>query len=138
MYYAGFQLFPDEKSQWDYWSKQALYGRINLDVTPLYRLLIHELSDKKIYVLSTNADTWFVKAGLPGEKIFCTQGDNFHIQLGRGCYDRIYDAFELFHQMNQTKTDCKISSSMVPKCPVCGGLMDMNPRKANFFVQDNA
>ena len=136
MYSAGFYPFPDEESYWGYWSKQALLGGINLDVTPLHRLLLEALSDKKIFVLSTNADAQFVKAGLPDEKIFCTQGDYFHIQCGKGCHDKTYDAVELFHQMNQARRDCKIPSHMVPKCPVCGGPMDMNLRKDNFFVQD--
>lgn len=138
MYYAGFYPFPDEESYWGYWSKQALLGGINLDVTPLHKLLLDALSDKKIFVLSTNADAQFVKAGLSEQKIFCTQGDYFHIQCGRGCHDKTYDAVELFHQMDQARTDCKIPSSMVPKCPVCGGPMDMNLRKDSFFVQDDA
>lgn len=137
MYYAGFYPFPDEESYWGYWSKQALLGGINLDVTSLHRLLLESLSDKKIFVLSTNADAQFVKAGLPCEKIFCTQGDYFHIQCGKGCHDKTYDAVELFQQMDQARMDCKIPSSMVPKCPVCGGSMDMNLRKDNFFVQDD-
>lgn len=137
MYSAGFYPFPDEESYWGYWSKQALLGGINLDVTPLHRLLLESLSDKKIFVLSTNADAQFVKAGLSGEKIFCTQGDYFHIQCGRGCHNKTYNAVELFHQMNQARRDCKIPSHMVPKCPVCGGPMDMNLRKDNFFVQDD-
>lgn len=136
MYYAGFYPFPDEESYWGYWSKQALLGGINLDVTPLHKLLLHALSDKEIFVLSTNADGQFVKAGLPEEKIFCTQGDYFHIQCGRGCHDKTYDAVELFQQMDQARKDCRILSPMVPKCPVCGGPMDMNLRKDNFFVQD--
>ena len=133
-----FNVFKDldEESYWGYWSKQALLGGINLDVTPLHRLLLELLSDKKLFVLSTNADAQFVKAGLPGEKIFCTQGDYFHIQCGKGCHDKTYDAVELFHQMDQARRDCKIPSSMVPKCPICGGPMDMNLRKDNFFVQD--
>lgn len=138
MYYAGFYPFPDEESYWGYWSKQALLGGINLDVTPLHELLLRALSDKKIFVLSTNADGQFVKAGLPEEKIFCTQGDYFHIQCARGCHDQTYDAVELFRQMDQERKDCKIPSPMVPKCPVCGGAMDMNLRKDDFFVQDNA
>lgn len=138
MYSAGFYPFPDEESYWGYWSKQALLGGINLDVTPLHRLLLESLSDKKIFVLSTNADAQFVKAGLPCEKIFCTQGDYFHIQCGKGCHDKTYDAVELLHQMDQARSDCKIPSSMVPKCPVCGGQMVMNLRKDNYFVQDDA
>ena len=87
--------------------------------------------------MSTNADAQFTKAGLPDEKIFCTQGDYFHIQCGKGCHDKTYDAAELFYQMDQARIDCKIPSSLVPKCPVCGGPMDMNLRKDNFFVQDD-
>lgn len=138
MYSAGFYPFPDEESYWGYWSKQTLLAGITLNVTPLHRLLLESLSDKKLFVLSTNADAQFVKAGLPDEKIFCTQGDYFHIQCGKGCHDKTYDAVELFCQMDQARTDCKIPSSMVPKCPVCGGPMDMNLRKDNFFVQDVA
>lgn len=138
MYYAGFYPFPDEESYWGYWSKQAMLGGINLDVTPLHRLLLNSLSDKKLFVLSTNADGQFVKAGLPDEKIFCTQGDYFHIQCSRGCHNKIYDAVDLFREMDHARIDCRIPSSMVPKCPVCGGAMDMNLRKDNFFVQDKA
>lgn len=138
MYYAGFYPFPDEESYWGYWSKQALLGGINLDVTPLHKLLLDVLSDKKIFVLSTNADGQFVKAGLPEEKIFCTQGDYFHIQCERGCHDKTYHAVELFYQMDLARKDCKIPTDMVPKCPVCGGPMGMNLRKDNFFVQDDA
>ena len=32
--------------------------------------------------------------------------------------------------------DCKIPSHLVPKCPVCGGNMEMNLRKDANFVQD--
>lgn len=138
MYFAGFYPFPNEESYWGYWSKQALLGGINLDVTPLHKLLLEALSDKKIFVLSTNADAQFVKAGLPDEKIFCTQGDYFHIQCGRGCHDRTYDAVELFRQMDKARCDCKIPTDLVPKCSVCGGSMDMNLRKDEFFVQDDA
>lgn len=136
MYSAGFYPFPDEESYWGYWSKQALLGGINLDVTPLHKQLLSAFSDKNIFVLSTNADAQFVKAGLPAEKIFCTQGDYFHIQCGRGCHDKIYDAVELFCRMDAVRKDCRIPSYMVPKCPVCGGAMDMNLRKDDHFVQD--
>lgn len=136
MYSAGFYPYPDEESYWGYWSKQAMLGGIELDVTPLNRTLLDGLADKKIFVLSTNADAQFVKAGLPEEKIFCTQGDYFHIQCRKGCHNKTYNAVKMFKQMDQARRDCKVPSYMVPKCPVCGGAMDMNLRKDNYFVQD--
>lgn len=136
MYSAGFYPFPNEASYWGYWSKQALLGGIQLDVTPLHKQLLNALSGKNIFVLSTNADGQFVKAGLPAEKIFCTQGDYFHIQCKKGCHNKIYDATELFEQMDQARTDCRIPYDLIPTCPVCHGAMDMNLRKDSYFVQD--
>lgn len=101
MYSAGFYPYPDEESYWGYWSKQALLGGVNLDVTPLYKQLLAMLGKKKIFVLSTNVDGQFEKAGLSGEDIFCTQGDYFHIQCRRGCHARTYHAVKLFQQMDQ-------------------------------------
>ena len=138
MYSAGFYPYPDEESYWGYWSKQAILGGIDLDVTPLHKTFLSMLSGKKIFVLSTNADGQFVKAGLPEDQIFCTQGDYFHIQCRKGCHDKLYDAVDMFRQMDQARRDCRIPTYMVPKCPVCGGAMDMNLRKDQHFVQDAA
>lgn len=138
MYSAGFYPYPDEESYWGYWSKQAVLGGIKLDVTPLHRKLLDGLCGKDVFVLSTNADGQFVKAGLPQEKIFCTQGDYFHIQCAHACHDKTYDATDMFLQMDQARRDCKIPTYMVPRCPVCGGSMDMNLRKDGYFVQDSA
>lgn len=136
MYSAGFYPYPDEESYWGYWSKQALLAGIDLDVTPLHKVLLDCLKDKNIFILSTNADAQFTKAGLPENRIFCTQGDYFHIQCHKGCHDKIYEATDIFRKMDAARKDCKIPSGMVPKCPVCGGPMDMNLRKDDYFVQD--
>ena len=104
--------------------------------TPLHKTLLSMLDGKKIFCLSTNADGQFEKAGLCAEKIFCTQGDYFHIQCAKGCHPKRYDARELFRQMDAARKDCLIPSDMVPQCPVCGGRMNMNLRIDQYFVQD--
>lgn len=40
--------------------------------------------------------------------------------------------------MDKARRDCKVPKYLVPKCPVCGGAMDMNLRKDEYFVQDKA
>ena len=74
MYSAGFYPFPDEESRWGLWSHLALIAGADLDVTPLHRLLIKAIADKRSFILSTNADHQFEKAGYPEEQIFATQG----------------------------------------------------------------
>ena len=138
MYSAGFHPYPDEESFWGYWSKQAILGGIDLDVTPLYKDILKLLKDKRTFCLSTNADGQFQKAGYKEEQIFCTQGDYFHIQCQKACHPRTYNAVKLFKQMDQARKNCQIPTYMVPKCPICGGSMTMNLRCDQYFVQDEA
>ena len=138
MYSAGFHPYPDEESFWGYWSKQAILGGIDLDVTPLYKDILKLLKDKRTFCLSTNADGQFQKAGSKEEQIFCTQGDYFHIQCQKACHQRTYNAVKLFKQMDQARKNCQIPTYMVPKCPICGGPMTMNLRCDQYFVQDEA
>ena len=136
MYSAGFYPFPDQESKWGYWSHQALLAGADLDVTPLHKTLLEALESKKLFLLSTNADHQFEKAGLPVEQIFQTQGSYNLIQCKRGCHPKTYDAVELFRQMERVRREGKIPSELVPKCPVCGGNMEMNLRVDNCFVED--
>ena len=136
MYSAGFYPFPDQESKWGYWSHQALLAGADLDVTPLHRTLLEALRGKEIFLLSTNADGQFEKAGLPSEQVFATQGTYNRIQCERGCHPRTYDAVGLFRQMERERVNGKIPAELVPKCPVCGGPMAMNLRVDDCFVED--
>ncbi len=138
MYSAGFYPFPDQESKWGLWSHLALLAGADLDVTPLHRTLLDALKGKKLFLLSTNADHQFEKAGLPVEQIFATQGSYKRIQCARGCHPKTYDAVELFRQMERERKDGRIPTELVPKCPVCSGPMAMNLRVDDHFVQDEA
>ena len=88
MYSAGFYPFPDEESRWGYWSHHALLGGADLDVTPLHKTLLNALTGKKIFLLSTNVDNQFAKAGMDPKLIFATQGSYERIQCLRGCHPK--------------------------------------------------
>lgn len=138
MYSAGFYPFPDQESKWGLWSRLALTAGADLDVTPLHRTLLSAFEGKKLFLLSTNADHQFEKAGLSTEQIFATQGSYNLIQCKRGCHPKTYYAVERFREMDAARRNGRIPSEMVPKCPVCGGDMAMNLRVDDHFVEDAA
>ncbi len=138
MYTAGFYPFPSEEAKWGYWSKASLLNRFDLPALPLYRKLFNLVKDKEYFVLTTNVDAQFYKAGFDQMKIFATQGDYGKIQCRRACHQKVYDAEELFRKMGETRYDCLIPTDLVPKCHVCGGKMEMNLRCDDFFVEDEA
>lgn len=136
MYSAGFYPFPNEEARWGYWSKHVYMNRIHPGALPLYGKLYDLVKDKEYFVLTTNADHQFYKAGFGEDRIFATQGDYGLIQCMRGCHQKTYDDIDMINQMHQMRKDCLIPSYMVPKCPVCGGPMGMNLRCDQYFVED--
>lgn len=136
MYSAGFYPFPTEEAKWGYWSKHVWLNRIVPDALPLYQALYRLVKEKPHFVLTTNVDHQFWKAGFSDENIFATQGDYGRIQCKKGCHPKTYDAIDMFRQMNQARKDCLVPSCMVPKCPVCGGDMTMYLRCDSYFVED--
>lgn len=138
MYSAGFYPFPSEEARWGYWSKHVYVNRIAPEALPLYRKLYELIREKKYFVLTTNADHQFYKANFGEEKIFATQGDYGLIQCQRGCHKKVYDDINMMKQMHQARRDCLVPTYMVPKCPICGGPMNMNLRCDRYFVEDEA
>ena len=138
MYTAGFYPYPTEEAKWGYWSKHALMNRFDPPALPLYNELYDIVKDKEYFVLTTNVDHQFYKAGFDEQRIFATQGDYGKIQCQKACHPKTYDAEELFRKMDEARKDCLIPSELVPKCPVCGGNMAMNLRCDNYFVEDEA
>ena len=138
MYAAGFYPFPTEEAKWGYWSKHALMNRFAPPPLKLYTDLYEIVKDKDYFVITTNVDHQFWKAGFSNLRIFATQGDYGETQCERGCHQEVYDSEELFIQMDQAREDCLIPTKLVPKCPVCGGNMAMHLRCDNYFVEDES
>ena len=138
MYAAGFYPYPSEEAKWGYWSKHALMNRFDPPALPLYTELYYIVKNKEYFVLTTNVDHQFYKAGFDEKRIFATQGDYGKIQCQKACHPKTYDAKDLFCKMDKARRDCLIPSELVPKCPVCGGNMAMNLRCDNYFVEDEA
>ena len=136
MYAAGFYPFSTQEEKWGYWSKHSIINRFLPSALPLYQQLYQIVKDKEYFVLTTNVDHQFQKAGFWTERIFATQGDYGKIQCEKGCHLKTYNAKELFFRMDRARHDCKIPSDMVPKCPVCGKNMTMHLRCDEYFVED--
>lgn len=138
MYSAGFYPFPTQEAKWGYWSKHSIINRFLPPPLPLYKQL-YELAGKKDYfILTTNVDHQFQNTGFDNDRIFATQGDYGLIQCEKGCHPKTYYAKDLFYEMDQSRKDCLIPSSLVPKCPICGGNMTMNLRCDQYFVEDKS
>ena len=137
MYSSGFYNFDTEEEKWAYWSKHMYLNNIGMKATDLYKNMLELVKNKDYFIITTNVDEQFYKAGFDKNKIFATQGSYRFIQCKNACHNKIYDATDLVKEMIEKTKDCKIPSELVPKCPVCGGKMEVNLRIDANFVQDD-
>ena len=136
MYSAGFYPFPTEEEKWAYWSRHIYYNRYVPAPKPVYDNLLKLLKDKDHFVITTNVDHQFQKAGFDKKRLFYTQGDYGLFQCAKPCHPKTYDNEDVIKRMIAEQMDMRIPSELVPKCPVCGGPMAMNLRSDETFVED--
>ena len=136
MYSAGFYPFPTEEEHWAYWSRHIYYNRYVPAPKPVYDILLKLLKDKDYFVITTNVDHQFQKAGFDKQRLFYTQGDYGLFQCAKPCHQKTYDNEEWVKRMIAEQMDMRIPTELVPRCPVCGEKMKVNLRADETFVED--
>ena len=136
MYAGGFYPFRTPEEKWAYWSRYIFINRYVDAPKPVYRKLLDLVQDKDCFVLTTNVDHCFQKAGIDKARLFYTQGDYGLFQCSTPCHRRTYDNEETVRKMVAEQKDMRVPTELVPRCPKCGEPMTMNLRSDDTFVED--
>ena len=75
MYSAGFYPYGTPEEYWAYWSRYIFINRYQDAPKSVYNDLFRLVQDKDYFVLTTNVDHCFQKAGFDKQRLFYTQGD---------------------------------------------------------------
>lgn len=138
MYTAGFYPYPTPEEFWAYWSRHIHLNRYAQEAGPAYRRLRALMGGKDCFVITTNVDHCFQKAGFDALRLFCTQGDYGLWQCARPCHQETYDNEAPVQRMVSEQRDMRIPTELIPRCPRCGGPMANNLRCDDTFVEDEA
>lgn len=136
LYTSSFYDFATEEELWAYWAKHIDFARFAPPAMPLYSDILRLVEKKNYFVVTTNVEAQFRKAGFDPNRLFEVQGDYAYLQCARKCHNQRYYSEIPIKQMVAQTQQCRIPSELVPHCPVCGGSMAVNVRKDTFFVQD--
>ena len=136
MYSGGFYPFPTQEEFWAYWSRYIYINRYQDAPKPVYDDLLKLVQDKDYFVITTNVDHCFQKAGFVKKRLFYTQGDYGLFQCSEPCCQETFDNEAVIRQMMERQKDMKIPTELLPVCPHCGKPMTMNLRSDDKFVED--
>lgn len=153
MYSGGFFPFSSLEEYWAYWSRYIYINRYTNPPKNVYQTLLSLVKCKNYFVITTNVDHQFQKAGFLKNRLFYTQGDYGLFQCSKPCHKKTYDNEETIREMvlsqgyeisprgdllipTDRKLKMSVSTSLIPFCPKCGAPMSMNLRADDTFVED--
>lgn len=152
MYSGGFYPFPDAETRWAWWARHIYFNRYIDPPKPVYKNLLELVKDKEYFVITTNVDHQFQKAGFEKSRLFYTQGDYGLFQTADGRNGKTYDNEEWVMKAMEAqgfvmddsgvfqpilgRISMRIPTEMIPKCPDDGSDVSMNLRADMTFVQD--
>lgn len=153
MYAGGFYPYQSLNEHWAYWSRYIYINRYMDAPTPLYQELYELVQDRDYFVITTNVDHCFQKAGFDKDRLYYTQGDYGLFQCGEPCHKETYDNAKAILEMVKAQgyqigknhslylpdgvtAKMSVPDELIPRCPKCGRPMTMNLRADDTFVQD--
>ena len=136
MYSGGFYPFPSPEEFWAYWSRYIFINRYMDPPKPVYRDLLALVEGKDYFVLTTNVDHCFQKAGFDKKRLFYTQGDYGLFQCSKPCCQETFDNEAVIREMVARQRNMRVPEELVPVCPRCGRPMTVNLRADDRFVED--
>ena len=153
MYSGGFFPYPSPGEFWAYWSRYIWINRYMDAPKSTYSDLYRLVKDKDYFVLTTNVDHCFQKAGFDKKRLFYTQGDYGLFQCTEPCCQKTWDNEDTVRKMvlaqgftigehnelslpEGTEAGMTVPGDLLPKCPNCGRPLTMNLRSDSKFVED--
>ena len=136
MYSGGFYPFPTQEEFWAYWSRYIFINRYQDAPKSVYDDLLKLVADKDYFVITTNVDHCFQKAGFDKKRLFYTQGDYGLFQCSEPCCQETFENEAMIREMVTRQEDMKVPTELLPVCPHCEKPLTMNLRSDNKFVED--
>ena len=152
MYSGGFYPFPDAQTRWAWWARHIYYNRYIDPPKDVYRTLLRLLKGKDYFVITTNVDHQFQRAGFDKKRLFYTQGDYGLFQsvdpADQNTYDNeawtmqameaqgfVRNAQGVFEVPADRGIRMKLPAELIPTGPD-GKPVTMNLRADDRFVED--
>ena len=128
--------WPSEEEKWSFWSRlvhrycgEYRESRVMSDLKKL-------IGEKDYFIITSNGECHFEMCGFAPEKIYEVEGNWLTMQCASRCHDRIYSWADLAERMALAEQEGRSLPELIPRCPVCGGSMQVHMETDRNFIPD--
>ena len=128
--------WPSEEEKWSFWSRlvhrycgEYRESRVMSDLKKL-------IGEKDYFIITSNGECHFEMCGFAPEKIYEVEGNWLTMQCASRCHDRIYPWAALAERMALAEQEGRCLSELIPRCPICGGSMQVHMETDRNFIPD--
>lgn len=131
-----FYDYPSEVDKWTFLSRLIYKNYHKYEVSTAMKSLYELAHDKPYFIVTSNGECHFEKTGFKDENIFEIEGNLLNMQCSHACHDKLYPTYDLIEKMAHGTINGRVSEDLIPKCPECGGSMDLNVAKDQYFIEN--
>lgn len=128
--------WPSEEEKWAFWARLIHRYCGQYRPTPVMEDLKAIVGEKDYFVVTSNGECHFELCGFDPEKIYEIEGNWLTMQCAGRCHETRYPSLELAEKLAAAERDGKIPTELVPRCPQCGGPMDIHMGAGQYMIPD--
>ena len=128
--------WPSEEEKWGFWSCLVHHYCGEYQESRVMADLKKIIGKKDYFVITSNGECHFELCGFAPEKIYEVEGSWLTMQCASCCHEKVYPWADLAEKMAKAEQEGKVSSELIPHCPVCGGPMQVHMETDGNFIPE--
>lgn len=133
-------VFPyhSQEEKWLYYSRIIKEKCIQNEPSQIMKNMYELVKEKDYFVVTTNGEDHFIPAGFLSERVFEMEGKLTEMRCSNGCCDDVYSSKETVFRIAEAKRKGEGLNKFLPKCPKCGGNMEVNYGESSSFIDQRS
>lgn len=128
--------WPSEEEKWGFWSRLIHHYCGKYQESPVMSDLKEIVDGKDYFIITTNGECHFELSGFSPEKVYEVEGNWLTMQCACACHDTLYPSLDPAEKMAGAEKGGRVLSAMVPRCPKCGGPMQIHMETDQNFIPE--
>lgn len=131
----GFSVPMKVEERWAFVSRLVKAKAMQDEPSEIMKNIYALVKDKEYFVVTSNAEDHFVPAGFESDRVFEMEGKLTQMRCKNRCHDEVYPNQKAVLAMTEEEVNGRVPKELLPKCPKCGGDMEVNWGEMSSFTE---